>query len=84
MKKHPRAEDNLAKTAISFLLGVVMGFTFLLLGLVFLMIALLANKIENAELAWYVWLLLGIFAIVIGSFMMHRNLKSVPPPGFNG
>lgn len=81
MKKDSRAEDNFAKTAIFFVLGVVVGFSLFLMGLVFLMIALLASKTEASELPAFVWVMLGIIALVIGYFMMRRNLQSVPPPG---
>lgn len=81
MKKHPHAVDNFAKTAILFVLGVIIGFSLLLMGLVFLMIALLAHNSNESELQGYVWALLGIISIIIGYFMMRRNLHSVPPPG---
>ncbi|MCE7737216.1 MAG: hypothetical protein GPJ54_20175 [Candidatus Heimdallarchaeota archaeon] len=81
MKNAPRSEDNFAKTAISFLLGVIVGFSLFLMGLVFFMIALLANKSEESELEGYVWIIFGIISMIIGIFMMRRNLGSAPAPG---
>lgn len=81
MKKRPGTEDNFGKTAITFILGVIMGFSLLLMGLVFLMISLLALNSEESELPGYVWVLLGISSLLIGYFMMRRFLRSSPLPG---
>ena len=66
MKKDVRAEDNFAKTAISFVLGVVVGFSLLLMGLVFIMVAILTNNIEESE-----------FKIIRSLSFFHFNCKNI-------
>lgn len=79
MDGEKRIEDGFARTAISFILGVILGFTLFLFGLAFLMISMLATATTNTEIPAWGWFLMGLVAIVLGLLLMSLNLRTSPP-----
>ncbi len=70
--------DSFAKTAISFILGVLLGFTLLLFGVVFLMVGLVVNNASTALLEDWMWYLMAVASTSIGILLMYLNLRNVP------
>ena len=74
-------DDPFLRIAITFILGVVIGFTLVLMGFIFLVLAgLSAIEASNEFPAWG-WLLLGIASEIIGVWMMRKSLEGSPTPG---
>lgn len=81
MRRKKGGDDPFLRIAITFILGVVVGFALILLGFLFLFVALLASTTETYPTPWWIWFLLGITAEAIGGPMMYFTLKGSPKPG---
>ncbi len=79
--KKPKVKDEFSKTAITFILGVLIGFSLLLLGIVFFMIGILTKAAHETNPSPDFWYILGIISAIIGILMMRKTLQGVPEPG---
>ncbi|MHA2172048.1 MAG: hypothetical protein ACXAB7_19430 [Candidatus Kariarchaeaceae archaeon] len=72
-------KDPFASLAIKFLLSVFIGFSMILMGILFLFIGLLYQTDGTSKaLDWYI----GAFVFeVIGIWLFNTTLKSAPEPG---
>lgn len=82
-KKSNRETQNdiFLKIAIPFILSIVLGFTLILLGFIFLSIAFLTLFADTNEIPGFIWLLLGLFSELIGIYLMRKYLIVSPTPG---
>ncbi|MHA2501552.1 MAG: hypothetical protein ACXAE3_01585 [Candidatus Kariarchaeaceae archaeon] len=76
--------DPFLRIALGFILGVVVGFALVLMGIMLFMVALLSSTVDSTEYPWWAWLLLAIASEIVGVFLMKRTLAGTPTPGTYG
>jgi hypothetical protein len=73
--------DSFLKIALPYILAIVMGFTLILLGFIFLIIAALSLVADSNEVPGGIWFTLGLFSEIIGVYLMRKYLILSPTPG---
>ncbi|MCY3414988.1 MAG: hypothetical protein INQ03_25280 [Candidatus Heimdallarchaeota archaeon] len=73
-----RTSDGFARTAISFVLGTILGFSLFLLGFVFFGLGILGSTTDSGNLSPIVWVILGIISSAVGFLLMRYNLNTGP------
>ena len=77
-------KDPFLSIALGFILGVVVGFSLVLMGILLFMMALATSTVDSTVYPWYVWFILAVISEVIGIFLMRRSLAGTPEPGTFG
>ncbi len=73
--------DPFTVIAIKFILGVLIGFTMILMGFIFLMIAVLTQSSETHNDNVWQWYLATIVFEVVGGWLFYTTLMGAPEPG---
>ena len=77
-------KDPFLSIAIGFILGVVFGFSLVLMGILLFMMALASSLVDTTVYPWWAWLLLAIISEIIGIYLMRKTLGGTPTPGTYG
>jgi len=83
-QQRPPSDDPFIRVALPFILGVVMGFSLILMGFIFLFLAGLSYLEPTNQVSGWVWLGLGLGSELVGIFLMRRSLRGSPSPGTFG
>ena len=81
IKPKPSQSDSFLKIALPYILAIVMGFTLILLGFIFLIIAALSLVADSNEIPGGIWFTLGLLSEIIGIYLMRKYLILSPNPG---
>lgn len=79
-----KGDDPFLSVALPFILAVVMGFTLVLMGFIFLALAGLGAITPTNQTPVWVWFLLAVISELVGVFLMRWALKGTPEPGAYG